>query len=112
MATSKPAIQTFRASDVKQLNLLADQVRERLRLVEAQLMQVGLQAGQNTFLLQQRTNASAAGLQAAIDQLQADIDAIEAAIAALQAQAEYRSLLDASGRVILTTDGQEILVEV
>lgn len=76
MALGKPAISTLRGDlSLRQVQILADQVRERLIAIEQALGTTTAQAGQNT-LQQTQANLAISQLRQQLAQLQAQIDAL------------------------------------
>lgn len=88
MALGKPAISPLRAVDLRALQGVIDQIRERLRLAEAQIDTTTAQAGQST-LQSAQTNASISNLQSQLASLQSQLNALAAS--ALTADEVFRA---------------------
>lgn len=72
MALGKPAISPLRSVDLRALQGVIDQIRERLRLAEVEIDATTAQAGQTTLRAGQQ-NISIANLQQQINALQAQL---------------------------------------
>lgn len=79
MALGKPAISPLRSVDLRALQGVIDQIRERLRLAEAQIDTTTAQAGQSALQAGQ-SNISIANLQQQINTLQAQLNQLAASV--------------------------------